>query len=248
MLQDTAEDIGIYDVGDVYDAIYHGRGKDYRHETEVVVRHIRARKPEAAAVLDVGCGTGGHLRFLAEEFPHAEGIDLAEGMREVARRELPGVPVHAGDMRDFAMGRRYDAIVCLFCAVGNLSGTGELDRTLAAMARHLTPGGVIVLEPWWFPENFTPGHVGGSVITSGARTVARVSHTVRTGDFSSMEVHYVVAEPGTGVRHFSDVHPMALYTREQYEAAFRRAGCTVEHITGEYDGNGLFVGVQRWLP
>ncbi|GAA2937188.1 class I SAM-dependent methyltransferase [Streptomyces thioluteus] len=242
----VARPTGIYAAGDLYDAIYRGRGKDYRAEAAVVARHIRRHHPGAASLLDVGCGTGGHLRYFAQEFTRCEGIDAADGMLEVCRRENPDVPVATGDMRAFRTGRRYDAVVSLFSAVGNLGGTGELDASLASFAAHLEPGGVVVVEPWWFPANFTPDHVGASVSTVDGRTVARVSHTVREGDAASrMEVHYVVAEPGKGVRHFTDTHVMALFTREQYETAFTRAGLAVEYVTGEYPGNGLFVGVLR---
>jgi SAM-dependent methyltransferase len=174
------------------------------------------------------------------------GIDLADGMLDVARRNHPDIPVGRGDMRSFDLGRRFDAVACLFAAVGNLNGEDELRATLRAFARHLVPGGVAVLEPWWFPENFTPGHVGGNVVTHGGMTVARVSHTVLhdTGDASRMDVHYLVARPGEDVRHFSDTHVMALYSRDQYEAAFTEAGFTVEYVTGEYPGNGLFVGIR----
>jgi trans-aconitate methyltransferase len=242
----TQELIGIYDVGDIYDAIYDGRGKDYRSESSVVAKHIRTRCPAADSILDVGCGTGGHLKYFTLEFHEAEGIDRAEGMLAVARRQLPGCPLRIGDMRSFRLGRRFDAIVSLFSAVGNLVGQTELDATLATFAHHLVPGGVAVIEPWWFPENFTPNHVGGSVTTADNRTVARVSHTVRESQAASrMDVHYVVAEPARGIRHFFDSHVMALYHREQYEAAFARADFSVEYVSGEYGGNGLFVGVKQ---
>lgn len=245
-MSEAAGPTGIYDAGDIYDAIYNGRGKDYRAESAVVAKHIRSRFPAAASLLDVGCGTGGHLTHFAEEFGDVRGIDLADGMLDVARRNHPGIPVERGDMRTFRLRRRFDAVACLFAAVGNLTGEDELRSTLRSFAHHLAPGGVAVLEPWWFPENFTPDHVGGSVVTHGGMTVARVSHTVLhdTGDASRMDVHYLVAKPGQEVRHFDDTHVMALYGRAQYEAAFTEAGFTVEYVTGEYPGNGLFVGVK----
>ncbi|MFD3936196.1 class I SAM-dependent methyltransferase [Streptomyces sp. NPDC058611] len=242
----TQEAKGIYDAGDVYDAVYGGRGKDYGSESAVVTGHIRTRHPQAASILDVGCGTGGHLKYFAEEFDETQGVDLAEGMLVVARRNHPEIPLTTGDMRSFDLGRRFDAVVSLFAATGNLVGRQELDSTLATFSRHLVPGGVVVIEPWWFPENFTPDHVGASVTTVEGRTVARVSHTVRHSEAASrMDVHYVLAEPGRGVEHFSDTHVMALYRREQYEKAFTAAGLSVEYITGEYAGNGLFIGVKE---
>ncbi|MGW0826095.1 class I SAM-dependent methyltransferase [Streptomyces sp. NPDC002845] len=240
----TRELVNIYDLGDVYQAIYHGRGKDYRAESAVVTKHVRKHNATARTLLDVGCGTGSHLQHFAEEFPHVEGIDLTDGMLTLARQNLPHVPLHQGDMRSFRLDRTFDVITSMFSAVGNLGSADELDTALRCFARHLTPGGVIVIEPWWFPENFIDDYVGGDVVTVDGRTISRVSHSVRLGAASRMEVHYVVAEPGTGIRHFADTHVMSLISRSRYEAAFEQAGCTVEYISGEYDGNGLFVGVK----
>lgn len=240
------EDVSIYDLGDLYDAIYAGRGKDYDAESAVVVNHIRKALPEADSLLDVGCGTGGHLAHFGKQFSRVEGLDIAEGMLEVARRACPEVPVAYGDMRDFRLDRRFDAVVSLFSAVGNLTDAAELDRTLETFAKHLVPGGVAVVEPWWFPENFLPDYVGSSLQEVDGRTIARVSHTVRQDEgHSRMDVHYVVGDSATGVRHYRDVHVMALFTRRQYEEAFERAGFSVDYVTDEYAGNGLFVGVKN---
>ncbi|GAA2053912.1 class I SAM-dependent methyltransferase [Nocardiopsis rhodophaea] len=235
----------IYDYGDIYDLIYKGGGKDYGFEASTVAHHIRKRNPGADSVLDVGCGTGGHLGYLANEFSHVEGIDYTEGMLAECRKNLPEIPVHMADMRDFRLERRFDAVVSLFNVVGNVADRDELDATLASFTRHLVAGGVIVVEPWWFEENFTPDHIGSSLTTFGDTTVARVSHSVREGRTTRMDVHCVIGEPGKGVRHFSYEHVMALFRQEDYEAAFTRAGCSVEYIEGAYPGPGLFVGVRR---
>ncbi|MEQ3552798.1 class I SAM-dependent methyltransferase [Pseudonocardia nematodicida] len=239
-------DQGIYDLGEIYDAIYSGRGKDYAHESAVVADLVRRHRPRPGSLLDVGCGTGTHLDHLRGHVGHVEGIDLTDGMLTVARRRLPGVPLHHGDMRTFDLGRRFDAVVCLFAAVGNLADGAELDASLARFAAHLTPGGVVVVEPWWFPDNFTPHHVGSSITRQGDRTVARVSHTVRHSPGASrMEVHYVVAEAGHGIRRFVDEHVMALLPRERYQQAFTAAGLDVDYHPDAYPGNGVFVGVAR---
>ena len=46
----------------LYDAIYQGIGKDYAAESAEITALIRARRPDAVTLLDVACGTGGHLR------------------------------------------------------------------------------------------------------------------------------------------------------------------------------------------
>lgn len=144
------------DLAEVYEIIYRSRGKDWAAEATGVAREIRSRKPDAASLLDVACGTGAHLKTFGEVFQHTEGLEIAEPMRDLAARRLPEVKVHAGDMRAFDLGRTFDTVVCLFCAIGYLSEVEDMRSAVAAMARHLVPGGVLVIEPWWFPEAPTP--------------------------------------------------------------------------------------------
>jgi cyclopropane fatty-acyl-phospholipid synthase-like methyltransferase len=71
----------------VYDAIYQtGKGKDYAAEAEQVHAVIVERKLSAGMrLLDVGCGTGGHLTPFARHF-QVEGLDCSAAMLEIARR------------------------------------------------------------------------------------------------------------------------------------------------------------------
>ncbi|ACY98333.1 MULTISPECIES: class I SAM-dependent methyltransferase [Thermomonospora] len=233
------------DLAEIYDMVYRGRGKDYAAEAAEVSELVLARRPDAVSLLDVACGTGAHLAFTRERFETVEGLELSEHMIAKAREALPGVPVHRGDMRDFDLGRTYDAAMCMFSSIGYLGSTGELEATLSRLARHLSPGGVLVIEPWYFPERFIDGYIARDLVSCGDRVVARVSHSTRNGRQVPITVHYIVADKSAGIRHFTDLHLMRLFTREEYERAFERAGFAVEYLTdGRFDC-GLFVGVLK---
>lgn len=228
---------------EIYDHVYTLRGKDYPAETKYVTEQIRGRLPEASSLLDVACGTGGHLRYFDELFQHVEGVEISEAMLSVARDRMPGIPLHQGDMRAFDVGRTFDALVCMFAAVAHQSAD-ELAGTLRCFARHLRPGGVVVVEPWWFPETFLDGYVAADVLTPDHRTISRVSHTRLQDGASHMDVHYVVADAG-GARHFVESYVHQLFSRELYERTLREAGFTTEYIEGAQSGRGLFLGVKE---
>jgi dTDP-3-amino-3,6-dideoxy-alpha-D-glucopyranose N,N-dimethyltransferase/dTDP-3-amino-3,4,6-trideoxy-alpha-D-glucopyranose N,N-dimethyltransferase len=232
------------ELADVYDALYEGRGKDYAAEAADVLKLVRERSPGAASLLDVACGTGSHLRHFAALMDDVEGLELSADMIKVAGTRLPAVPVHQGDMRSFDLGRRYDAVTCMFSSIAYMRDDGELAAALGRIAAHLAPGGVAVVEPWWFPETFLPGYVAGDVVTAAGRTLARVSHTVRTGDASTMQAHYLVADAGSGVKHFTVTHVNTLFTRERYVLAFERAGLAADYVEGGPSGRGLFVATS----
>jgi SAM-dependent methyltransferase len=171
---------------DVYDLIHRAQGKDYAAEAAQVAHEVRARKADAASLLDVACGTGGHLLYLRDDFS-VGGVELDPAMLEVARRRLPEAELHAGDMRTFDMGRRYDAVTCLFSAVGYMLRREDLDLAMATMARHLVPGGVLIVEPWFHPDQWFDGHVVADAANEVDVAVARVSRSTRDGNTSRFE-------------------------------------------------------------
>lgn len=230
------------DFAEIYDHIHRSRGKDYEAEAEELARVVRERKPDARSVLDVACGTGGHLLPLGRLFDRAEGLEVSGDMLAIAGSRLPGTRLHRGDMRDFRLDATFDAIVCMFSSIGYLRSTAELDETLRCFARHLDPGGVVVIESWVFPEAFLPGYVAADIARSGDRAIARVSHSVREGDATRMQVHYLDAGPA-GIRHLTDTHLLTLFTRDEYEAAFGRASCPAEYLESSTFSRGVFVGV-----
>ncbi|MER8048065.1 class I SAM-dependent methyltransferase [Streptomyces sp. NPDC094032] len=229
-----------HDLADVYELVYRSRGKDWAAEATETARLIRDRLPGADSVLDVACGTGAHLETLAGHFTHAEGLELSPAMLERAADRLSGVPLHQGDMRDFDLGRTFDAVVCLFTAIGYLPTLPDMRAAVATMARHLRPGGVLVVEPWWFPERFLDGYVAGDLASDERRTVARISHSTRRGRTTRMEVRFVVGEVG-GIREFTEIDLLTLFTREEYLTAFADAGCPAEYLSPEWTARGLFV-------
>lgn len=218
---------------EIYDAIYAGRGKDYAAETSRLVELVRSRCPAADSLLDVACGSGGHLRHARTQLGHVEGVELSRPMIDEASARVPGVPVHQGDMREFDLGRGFDAAVCLFSSVGYLATTDDLRAAVACMAGHLTPGGVLVIEPWFTPRTFTDRYIARDLLEEPGRVIARVSHSRREGRRVPIRVHYVVAETDGGVRHFQDVHRMTLFTDEEYASAFTAAGLEPEAIPPE---------------
>lgn len=246
--QDGAYTPSMYgpELSKLYDLLYRGRGKDFPAEAAVVARVVHARKPDVVSLLDVGCGTGEHLVSLRSSFECVEGLELSAHMRAVAVDKLPEVPIHIGDMRRFELGQTFDAVCCLFSTIAYLTSKAELDAAVECMARHLSPGGVLVLEPWWFPQNFLDGYVSHAAVRGNGCTVVRVSHSRRSGDVVRQEAHFIVAN-SSGIRHIEDVQRLTLFTRRDYLTAFTHSGCTVEYLEGDdaLSDRGLFVDIRR---
>lgn len=205
-----------------------------------MARAIRARNPDARTLLDVACGTGKHLEHLRGHF-RCEGLDLDDGLLEVARRRVLDVPLHQGDVRDFELGRRFDAVTCLFSAIGFVGDPEGLGGAAHALARHLEPGGVLLVEPWLTPDAWVPGRPHLLALDEPGLAFARVTVSGLRGErISTTEMHYVVGTPD-GVDHFVERHELYLFTREEMRAAFEQAGLDVEYDDEGLMGRGLWI-------
>ena len=226
----------------IYDAIY-ASVRDYPREAAQLDEMIQARRPGARKLLDVACGTAAHLEHLAGTY-EVEGLDLDAGMLAVARERLPDVPFHDADMASFDLGRRFDAVVCMFSSIGYVQTEERLRSAIASMARHLEPAGVLVVEPWLSPDRWKDGRVGGVFVDEPELKIARMNVAASRGTTSIVDFHYLVAT-SDGVEHFTELHELGLFTVEQQLDAFRAAGLEVDHDPEGPMGRGLYVGVAR---
>jgi ubiquinone/menaquinone biosynthesis C-methylase UbiE len=226
---------------DIYDAIY--SWKDYESESAAVLEifDTQAKRP-VRDVLDVACGTGAHMVFLSNHY-HTEGLDLDEGLLEVARAKLPMLQFHHGNMLDFDLGERFDAAMCMFGAIAYTRQPEALNTAIANMARHIRPGGVLVVEPWLRPDVYQGGTVHSDFVDEPELKIARISLSRREGDLALLDFHYLVGTPGE-VRHFTEVHEVGLFSREQMEAAFEQAGLSVTYSEPGTFRRGLYTGTK----
>ena len=113
-----------------------------------VVRIVRRCRPHR--ILDVATGTGDLAVMMARSIPeaHIKGVDLSEGMLDVARRKVTArgldgrVVLDAGDAEHLHVA---DASVDVATVAFGVRNFGDLGRGLAELSRALRPGGRIVI-------------------------------------------------------------------------------------------------------
>ena len=224
-----------------YDALYRALGKDYGKESARISETLRDHGVgEGAAVLDVACGTGLHLAHLRDAFA-CEGLDLEKNMLTIAQERCPGIALHHADMISFNLGKRYDAIVCLFSSIGYAPNVSRLNQTLQTFARHLRPGGIAIVEPWFGPDEWDDGRLTALFVDEPDLKVARMNVSRRDGNVSIVHFHFMVGSDD-GIRTFTEPHRLTLFTHEEYLNAFRNAGFTVDFDVEGLMGRGLYIG------
>lgn len=234
-----------------YDALYESLGKDHATEARELLARIAIQLGRTPSTwLDVACGTGQHLAAVADEVDEVVGVDLSESMLDVARARLGGrVELRVADQRDLDLGRRFDVVTSLFSSIGYAQDLDELDATVAALARHVAPGGVLVVEPWVDPVDWQDARTQVVDVEEEGRRAVRVITSRREGEVSLMEVAVVSAAAGR-LTVEREEHRMLLVPRERLLDSVRAAGLEPtwddpEPGTGRPTGRGLVIGTVR---
>lgn len=229
---------------DYYDLL-HAR-KDYAGEVKNLLHLIkRYQKSDGRELLDVACGTGRHLSYFKDHFS-CTGIDLHEGMLKVARKKVKGVAFKQAEMARFRLRKQFDVITCLYGGISYALTIAELKKTLDNFGRHLKPGGVVIIEPYFTSKQFKPNRPKLSTIETENIKIARVSLSRRKRNLATRKMIIAIADKNRGVFSFEDQRDVALFGVEQILANMRRSGLEATHIkngiTTEFD---LYIGVKR---
>lgn len=122
----------------------------YRQRVEAaVIAALNATKIDlrGCEILDVGCGGGTHLRFLAEigaERRRLHGIDLVPDRIERGLDLAPDLDLRVADATDLPFANDSFDLVAQFTALCNLTEEQQLQQAAHEMARVLRPGGSIL--------------------------------------------------------------------------------------------------------
>ena len=199
---------------------------------EAAVRDVQSRldrlAPRARSLLDVGCGTGRHLELLRERY-EVEGLDLNPTMLELARERCPDVPFSEADV-----------VTCLFSSIGYVRTEERMRAAIRCMRRHLNPGGVLLIEPWFTPEAYWTGTITANNAEQGDLKIAWMYTSEREGDLSVLDIHYLVGRP-TGIRTLHERQELVLFTERQQLDALSAAGLEARHESDGPFGRGLYV-------
>ncbi|WP_314410111.1 class I SAM-dependent DNA methyltransferase [Streptomyces kroppenstedtii] len=205
------------DIAPFYDLVKSHRNHDA--EAASIRGLIQQHAPEAKTILEVACGTGTLLARLQEY--ERTGVDVSEAMLGVARKKLGNevVLVH-GKMQDFQLPQPgADVLLLLDGAIG-YAAPAELEPTLSRFAGHLVSGGLLVVEPWFTPEEWQPQKVHVTHHANDVVTVVRVAYGYPDG---RIDFHTTIGT-SSGLHSFDERYDFTLHPEDVMTAAFTKAG------------------------
>jgi SAM-dependent methyltransferase len=137
----------LYENADLYDRIV-------APPAESLDFYLAEARATNGDVLELACGTG-RLTLplaaaLAREGRRVVGLDLAPAMLEAARRKAADasvtVELTGGDMRRFALERRFGLIFVAFNSLLHLTTNDALRECFDCVREHLAPGGTFAFD------------------------------------------------------------------------------------------------------
>lgn len=131
-------------------------------------RYLMAHAPPRCAdALDLGCGTGGFTRELADRSGRVLGIDLSPEMIRVARersRGYPNVDFQVGDALRWEFGEESFDCIASIATLHHL----PMEEVLVSMKRALKPGGVLLILDLCRGEGLQDRALGAAVLPLSA--------------------------------------------------------------------------------
>lgn len=138
----------IPDFGLLYDSV-----PLYAERSDIAF-YVEEAKAAGGSLLELGCGTGRILLPIARAGRTIVGLDSSRHMLARCRQKVAAEPaavqervtLHEGDIHDFDLEAQFSLIIAPFRVVQHVTTVDDQLRFLAAVARHLAPGGRFVFD------------------------------------------------------------------------------------------------------
>lgn len=227
-----------------YDRVYSFR--DYLDEA-VRLQNLIIKYSESGgnSLLDVGCGTGRHLKHLKDDFV-CTGVDASKSMLKIARKNVKGVIFKEANMNTLRLGKQFDIITCLLSSIGYVKTITNLEKTIQNFSNHLKRGGLALIEPSHMKSSYVSGEPRITTYNGKDTKIARVNFTKIRQTTAILNMHILVAERGKDVKYFVDKHELGLFGINNTLKVMKGADLKCKYLkNGLMTGRELIVGIKK---
>ena len=232
-----------------YDKIY--EKLDHEKESEFVKWAVNKHNgSDGNLLLDIACGTGRHGYFLKDDFKIL-GVDINEEMLKIAREKVHDVEFITGDMKKLNLGRKFDAVICMYSAISYNITFEELKLTLKNFYDHLNDKGVLIFDMGINKENWAEGNVSVDTVVDGNLKIARISKAYLENGILNSNFVFLIKDNGK-IDFDIDEHKLGVFGIKEVNELMENIGFETFIYSNFNDelyeiGNGerpVFVGVK----
>lgn len=192
-------------------------------------------------ILDAACGFGRHVIELRKRGFNVTGLDYSRKMLNRARKNAASAGILAefvqGDMKDLPYHEAFDAVLNLGQSFGYFARYEEHQMALDSFAQSLKPNGTLLLDlrnPEYIFSRMR--ETGGNAIFPEHDNPRGIPVTIREFANEKQGLFVITFEWEKGAKKQRYVLPVHLFNFEELQPMLARAGFTVEHAWGNYNG------------
>lgn len=133
---------------DVFCKVYNEFGWNYYPEVfgQQLLEWLRRHEIYPQTSLDLACGTGVLCEILQKSGIQASGMDLSEGMIEIARAGNLDISYDVADMVTYDPGRQFDLVTCTGDALNHIPDLADVERIFQNVYAFTQEGGYFVFD------------------------------------------------------------------------------------------------------
>lgn len=218
------------------------------HATNRSIKKI-LKKYKVKTVLDLSCGTGAQVIWLARRGYKVTGSDFSPNLLKIAKRKIIKekikVKLLKGDMRTKQVGR-FDAVITISSAVGHLTKT-DFKKAMQNIHGNLKKGGLYIFDI------FNLSSMNNKILASmrmdntktvGSTKIRHIQHSKldkKKGHIISYD-HFSLQNDSNKPKIFKGKFVLQIYTAKELQAMLARNGFIV---LGQYGMDGSTFSEKR---
>ncbi len=191
------------------------------------------------SVLDCACGTGRDLVLFHSLGSDVAGSDVSEAMLNQAQKNLSklgaNVPLEKADYRELPQhfNRKFDAVMCLSTAIGEMPDETEVIRAFRSMYKVLNRGGILVLtqgttdKQWAEKPRFIP-----MVNTKDFSRICVIDYQDRGARYNILDIFH--SNKITDFKVWS-IDYLQILLRNDFDRLLKTAGFKTVEFYGNYN-------------
>lgn len=194
------------------------------------------KEQHVKTVLDMTCGTGSQVFYLAERGYEVTGADFSPALLEIARDKAhkagKNITFIDGDMRELRVGK-FDAVITIFNAIGHLT-KADFKKALQNIHANLKEGGVYVFDI------FNLQAMTDDIIDDFAMDITSVVNGDKIRNIQRSEIdkeqgiltsydHYTILKEGCEPEIRTNRFSLQVYTADELQTMLEQNGFEVIH-------------------
>lgn len=133
---------------DVFCKVYNEFGWNYYPEAfgGQLLAWLRQNGITVKTSMDLACGTGILCEILHENGVEASGMDVSQGMIEIAGKKNPNIHYDVADMITYRPDRQFDLVTCTGDALNHIIELKNVERIFQNVYGYLNRGGYFIFD------------------------------------------------------------------------------------------------------